>query len=484
MMDFLQSIVAFIFALGILITFHEFGHYWVARRCNVKILRFSVGFGKPIWRFDFKQPFWHLGFTQSPWDPRSFNKLFRQRQFDKDETEFVLAALPLGGYVKMLDEREGPVLEHEKVFAFNAKPLRQRLAIVLAGPVFNFIFAIFAYWVMYMIGVTGLRPIVGEVEEGSLAMQSGFENDYEILAVDGVRTSTWLSVIDKTVSSVVNGEQVIFLVLNNEGVQQPIDVDMSRISIDEMASGQLLSELGITPKIPEYPAVIGEITPDGAAAAAGLLPGDRILSADGNPIAGWVNWVEYVRSHPGSRIAIDVLRGAGSVSLIIVPEILTLDSGEVIGRIGAAFDSEFQPDASYYTLEDYAVFPAFMKSIDRTVEMSFMTLQILGKMVVGEASVKNLSGPITIAKYAGDTADLGIVAFLGFLAVVSVSLGVLNLLPVPLLDGGHVLYYLVEAVKGSPVSESFQIIGQQLGLVLLLGLMGLAFYNDIVRVIG
>ncbi len=484
MTDFIQSLIAFIFALGILITFHEFGHYWVARRCNVKVLRFSVGFGKPIWRFDFKAPFWHLGFTHPPWDLWNLRQLFVQREFDKDETEFVLAALPLGGYVKMLDEREGHVLEAEKQFAFNTRPLIQRLAIVAAGPAFNFIFAIVAYWCTYMIGTTGLKPIIGEVEPDSIAMQAGFGSGQQILSIDGQETPTWLSVIDTMVARVVDGGQVMFLVNNPEDQQQSIMLDLSRVSIDEMASGQLLERLGIKPSIPEFPAIIGEITPAGAADKAGLMTGDYITAADGVQMQGWVDWVEYVRTHAGIPIKVELTRKGVARSLSITPGALTLDSGVVVGRIGAAFDSNYQPDASMYTLENYAAIPALLKALDRTIEMSMMTLQILGKMVVGEASVKNLSGPITIAKYAGDTANLGIVAFLGFLAVVSVSLGVLNLLPVPLLDGGHILYYLIEGLKGSPVSETIQVIGQQLGLVLLLSLMGVAFYNDILRVVG
>jgi regulator of sigma E protease len=482
--DFIQSIIAFILALGILITFHEFGHYWVARKCNVKILKFSVGFGKSFWRFDFNQPFWHLGFTHSPWKLNSYNKLFKQREFSAEETEFVLSALPIGGYVKMLDEREGNVLKDEAQFAFNSKPLHQRLAIVLAGPIFNFIFAIFAYWLIYMIGVTGLKPVIDEVEPGSIAMQSGLESGHQILEIDGTKTSTWTSVIDRTVPNIVDAKDVIVKVINESQSLKYIELDLSLISIDDMASGRLLGQLGIKPRVPEYPAKLGELIAGGAAERAGLQSGDLVVGVDNNPIVGWVDWVEYVRSRPQVAMNVTIERDGNTRTIAVTPDAYTRESGEVIGRIGAAFDNNFEPDASFYTLENYTLLPAFKKAVVRTYEMSLMTLRILGKMIVGEASVKNLSGPITIAKYAGDTAELGIVAFFGFLAIVSVSLGVLNLLPVPLLDGGHAFYYLIEGIKGSPVSESFQVMGQQLGLVLLLGLMGIALYNDILRTIG
>jgi regulator of sigma E protease len=335
-----------------------------------------------------------------------------------------------------------------------------------------------------MIGVSGLRPVIDGVEPDSIAISAGFEAGQEIVEIDGIRTRTWTSVIDRTVPGIVDGKSVTFQVMSENSTQKSIEVDLSRISIDEMAGGRLLSQLGITPRIPEYPAILGEITPGGAAERAGLLPGDRITGADGKSITGWVEWVDYVRVRPETAMRVNIIRDGTPMTLTVTPEADTGESGDVIGRIGTALDTDYEPDSSYYALDSYAVIPAMLKAFDRTWEMSMMTLQILGKMVVGEASVKNLSGPITIAKYAGDTANLGIVAFLGFLAIVSVSLGVLNLLPVPLLDGGHVLYYLIEGIKGRPLSDSFQVIGQQLGLVLLLGLMGLALYNDILRVIG
>ena len=259
---------------------------------------------------------------------------------------------------------------------------------------------------------------------------------------------------------------------------------MSLISIDDMASGQLLAQLGLTPKIPKYPAVIGAITPGGAAERSGMLTGDDVIIANGTTIDGWLDWVEFIQSHPQQTLNIEVMRNNQVVSLAVTPDPIEADDGKIIGRIGAGVDQSFNTDSTLFSQDSYGPLPALIKSIDKTVEMSMMTLRILGKMIVGEASVKNLSGPITIAKFAGDTANMGIVSFLGFLAIVSVSLGVLNLLPVPILDGGHLLYYLIEAIKGSPVSESMLAIGQQLGLVLLLGLMSIALYNDILRLIS
>ena len=456
MIDVLQSVLAFLCALGILITFHEYGHYWVARRCDVKILRFSVGFGRPIYK----------------------------RLFGKDRTEFVIAALPLGGYVKMLDEREGSVEVQERDRAFNNKSLKQRMAIVLAGPIFNFLFAIFAYWMIFVIGAEGLKPIVGEIEKSSMAYQAGFEIDDQIMMVDGRNTPTWTAVFDVVVSEVVKGQETLFLVKDDMGVQKELSVNLGNISVDEMAGGGLLKKLGLKPKRQMIPAVIGMVSADGAAKQAGLLPGDKILAANGTAIKDWVEWVELIRSKPEETLSITLLRSGDELTLSLTPRLIRDENGKRIGRIGAGVDNSFERDKSLLAKESYSIFPALLKGIDKTIEMSLMTLRILGKMIIGEASVKNLSGPITIAQYAGESAGLGLVTFLGFLGIVSVSLGVLNLLPIPLLDGGHFMYYLVEFVKGSPVSESIQIVGQQVGLALLLGLMSLAFYNDILRLIG
>ncbi len=455
MIDILQSALAFIVALGVLITFHEFGHFWVARRCDVKILRFSIGFGKPLYK----------------------------KVFGPDRTEFVIASLPLGGYVKMLDEREVEVKEEEKPRSFNYKPLWQRFLIVAAGPVFNFIFAVIAYWLIFMTGVTGLKPIIGEVTPDSVASRAGLHQGDEVISVNNDKTPTWATVIDKFVNHTVNADQINLEVKNANNSVIQTKLDLSGISIDEMAEGKLLETIGLEIIELKLPAVIGEIIPGGAAEASGLTQYDEIVAVDGVSIDSWTQWVEIIRNSPEKKLKVEILRNNELFNVDLTPAVKEVE-GEVIGRIGAA---AFHPDGifdSYFAEETYTFSKAFQKSIEKTWEMSVLTLRVLGKMLIGEASVKNLSGPISIAQYAGESAGIGLIAFLSFMAIVSVSLGVLNLLPVPLLDGGHLMYYLIEFVIRKPVSEATQIWGQQIGLFLLLCLMSIAFYNDISRLLG
>lgn len=456
MIEFLQHALAFIVAIGVLITFHEFGHFWVARRCDVKILRFSIGFGWPLF----------------------------MRHFGRDRTEFVIAALPLGGYVKMLDEREGDVPAAERHRAFNRKPLRDRAAIVLAGPLFNFLFAVIAYWLMFIVGIPGLKPVIDDVRPGSVAADAGFRPADEILAVGARRTPTWGAVADEIVGEIVAGRAARVTVRDTSGEKRELLLNLARIPVDDIADGALLERLGLRPLRPILPAVIGEVVPGGAAERAGMQAGDMVLSADGEAIRDWPHWVEYVRSRPEVVITAEIRRGDELITLLIVPEAAAGENGERIGRIGASVDRNVAVPAELLAMESYAPHVALWKGIERTGEMSVLTLRVLGKIVLGEASVKNLSGPISIAQYAGYSAAVGLAAFLGFLGIVSVSLGVLNLLPIPLLDGGHLMYYLIESIKGSPVSDAAQSIGQQIGLALLLGLMTLVIYNDIVRLIG
>lgn len=456
MIDFIQSLGAFLLALGILITFHEFGHFWVARKCDVKVLRFAVGFGRPIWK----------------------------RYFGKDRSEFIVAALPLGGYVKMLDEREGEVAPEERHRAFNNKSIGQRFAIVVAGPLFNFIFAVFAYWIMFMVGITGLKPVVGEIDSASMVERAGFRPGDEIIRVDDRETPIWSAVMDIIVARVVDEAQVKFTLRGQDGIEREAIVDVSQVSVDDMAGGNLLRTLGLYPKRPVVPAVIGELVQGKPAEQAGLLAGDKIIAVNGAPVKDWMQWVDIIRANPQQPIDVELLRHQQQLSIVIVPESVLTDEGETIGRIGAAVDDGYTKDKSLVAIQSYSLITAFSRAVTKTAEMSVLTLRILAKIITGKASMKNLSGPISIAQYAGQTAGLGVVAFLGFLAIVSVSLGVLNLLPIPLLDGGHLMYYLIELLKGSPVSEATQVIGQQIGLAMLLGLMGIAFYNDILRLMA
>ena len=456
MNSILISTAAFVVAIGVLVTVHEFGHFWVARKLGVKVLRFSVGFGKPLW----------------------------SRRFGDDETELVVAAIPLGGYVKMLDEREAEVPEAERHRAFNRQPLSTRISVVVAGPLFNFLFAILAYWVMYVSGVPGMRPVVGEVLPSSYAEQAGFRAGDELLAVQDTGTPSWeaaiLALLDAGLS-----DQTSFQV----GVRDAAGDDRElQVRLDGsgrlLEKGGLLENFGIRPWRPVYPAVIDRLVEGSPGAQAGMRSGDRVLVADGAAIADWNAWVEYVRARPAEPISVEVERDGTALMLELTPDAVQ-DKGETIGRIGAyvRLPDDDQHDTMRVVVR-YGPLEAAPVALGKTWEMSLLTLRTLWKMITGRASVENLSGPISIAQYAGQSAVIGLAAFLGFLAIVSVSLGVLNLLPIPILDGGHLLYYLVELVKGSPVSETVQLVGQRVGIVILLMLMTLAFYNDLTRLFG
>lgn len=453
MISILQSVLAFVFALGVLITIHEFGHFWVARRLGVKILRFSIGFGSILWR----------------------------RRLGRDQVEFAIAAIPVGGYVKMLDEREGEVPPEEAHRAFNRQPLAVRTAIVFAGPFFNFLFAIGVYWLMFVIGVPGLRPIVGEVAPGSIAEQAGLRPGDEIVAVDSRSTPTWNAVLQASMERLIDAGEVVMQV-REEGQERELRVTLGPLSLDDLARGTLSQKLGIKPYWPRLSPVIGEVVAGGAAARAGLKPGDRIVAADGQAIEYWDAWVEYVQARPERWIRTEVLRGTERVTLDLKPDRWEKE-GSAIGRIGAIVAQPKGLGQELLAVEQYPPSSAIALAVRKTWDLSWLTLQILGQMLFGQASLQHLSGPLSIAQYAGESASIGFVPFLAFLGLVSVSLGVLNLLPVPLLDGGHLMYYLIEFISRKPVSETVQHIGQQVGIAILVGLMGLALYNDIMRLL-
>lgn len=458
LMTLLQAILAFLLAIGALITVHEFGHYWVARRCGVRILRFSIGFGRPLWR----------------------------RRFGPDDAELVVAMIPLGGYVKMLDGREEGLPPEERPRCFGSKSLAQRSAIVLAGPLFNFLFAIAAYTLLYLVGETGLRPLVDEVAAESPAAQAGFLPGDEITAVNGRKTPTWKAVANVLVVGVVEGESMPVEVRPPGADQSPreLQLDLAAVDIDKLAEQSLLTLLGIEPVRPAAPAVVGEILSAGAAARDGFKEGDRIVAANGEPVEDWPHWVQIVQASPGAALAVEVKREGQTIPLTLTPAAREDESGETLGYIGAAPDLSEEPTSPRLAVvESYPLHTALAKGVAKTAEMSVLTLSLLAKMVLGDVSTRNLSGPIRIAQYAGETARLGPATFLTFLALISISLGVLNLLPIPMLDGGHLLYFLVEFFKGSPVSDAAQLIGLKVGMALLLCLIGFALYNDVLQLL-
>ena len=452
--SFLFSAAAFVLALGVLITVHEFGHFWVARRLGVKVLRFSVGFGRPLWR--------RIGRV--------------------DGTEYVVAAVPLGGYVRMLDEREGDVPAAEAHRAFNRQSLRVRSAIVAAGPLFNFAFAILAYWLVFVSGDVGTRPILGTVTAGSPAAAAGFRPGELVQRVNGEDTPTWETVVYELLAAGVSRRPARIEVQTTDG-----GAELRLLAVDALLDlgeqRDALGTLGLTPERPILAPVIGEVIAGEAAERAGLRPGDRLVAVDGEPIADWPAWVEYVQGRPGRTLRLDFQRDGLAMATELVPAGVDRN-GTLVGRIGAAVSLDSDLVDRYRVEVRYGPVEALGVAVQKTWDLSVLTLRVLWKMVTGEASVNNLSGPISIAQSAGQSASVGLVQFLKFLALVSVSLGVLNLLPVPVLDGGHLAFFAVEAIKGGPLSEAAQALGQRIGLALLIGLMALVLYLDLVRLLA
>jgi regulator of sigma E protease len=453
-MNLLTTVLAFLVTLGLLIVIHELGHYLVARLCNVKVLRFSLGFGKPVW----------------------------SRTFGPDATEWALAAFPLGGYVKMLDEREGPVDPADAHRAFNRQSVARRFAIVLAGPVSNFLLAIFLYWILFMHGVPGLKPVLGTVPAQTAAAAAGFRSGDTLTRIGDEAVPTWQDARWLLLQHAVRKDRVPVTVRGAQGDVREHELDLSGLSASDLDS-DFLRALGLSRYNPPLAPVIGSVTGGGAAERSGLKAGDEIVSVDNEAVRVWEDVVMAIRASPGRELNLEVRRAGGSSVLRVTPQAFT-ENGKAVGRIGAgpkiegrAFD-ELTTEVSYGPLESMS------KALYKTWDTSVFSLKMLGKMIVGEVSLKNLSGPITIADYAGQSAQMGWVSFVLFLALISISLGVLNLLPIPLLDGGHLMYYVFEIFKGSPVSDKAIEIGQHLGMALLFVLMAFALYNDINRLIS
>jgi len=448
-MDFIHTLFYFIVAIGVLVAFHEFGHFWVARRAGVKVLRFSIGFGKVLW----------------------------SHQKNAESTEYVLSAIPLGGYVKMVDEREGEVKAEDLPYAFNRQSLLARTAIVAAGPIFNLLLAVSLFWAVLVIGETGIKPILGQIEQGTLAAKAGFAEGEQILSVNGKLTPTWSEAIGTLISSAIDGEQDIQVQVKTFDDQQSTKV-LNITEADTESPEVLYQRLGFKPWSPKLKAVIGKVLPDSAALAAGLKPGDLIVSADGIAINEWTQWVEYVKSHADIQIKTIIERDGVQLPVNVTPSGVKTDK-KTEGKIGASVqvpEGLVESMSVEYALSPLAALPV---AFTTTYDYSVATVKMMSKMLIGKASVENLSGPISIAQYAGQSASLGLVHFLKFMALVSVSLGVLNLLPIPVLDGGHLLFFAFEAIKGKPVSEKIQIFFQQVGMALLMSLMVLAMFMDV-----
>lgn len=453
------TILSFLVTLGILITIHEYGHFQVARWCGVKVLRFSLGFGRPIF----------------------------SKKFGKDQTEFVVAALPLGGYVKMLDEREmssdekADLSTQDLSRTFNRQGVLKRIAIVAAGPIANLLLAILLYWVLLMNGVIGMKPIVGDIAKGTPAARASLTTGDVILKVGGVPVQTWQDVRWELLHQMVNSPSVEIETMRSPQELYSSSLPLNSINADDYEN-DILDQLGLTPIKPVIPPIVGEVVVGSAAEKAGLKLADEIVSVDGVNVSQWDAVVNIIRNSPSKALNVNVQRGSQTISLMIVPDAV-VDHGITIGRIGAAYRmSQIERDKFLVNVK-YPPVKALAKAAQKTWETSVFSLKMLGNMLTGKVSWKGLSGPVTIANYAGESANLGWVAFVGFLATISISLGVLNLLPIPVLDGGHLLYYTVEIIKGSPVSERVMEMGQRVGVSILGMLMICAMYNDINRLI-
>ena len=449
-MALIQTIVIALLTLGILVAFHEFGHFWVARRCGVKVLRFSIGFGRAIWQTT-----------------------------DRYGTEYTIAAIPLGGYVKMLDEREGDVAPSERGSAFNSQSVWKRIAIVSAGPLANFLFAILVFWGLFLRGESGLVPVIEAVEPNTPAYFAGLESGQEIVSVDGRETPTvnalnfgLLERLGDTgeveIAARYPGSDVIY------SSSAPINRWLAGVENPDPLSG-----LGITLEMPVILAVVDEVTPEGPAERAGFLPGDEIVAADDETISDWGDWVDYVRSRPGSRVVATVVRDGMRLPIEVVPERRSLEGGD-IGSVGMSVQVPAFPEDRVRTFERGPI-EALVAAVNRTLDLTLFTFESMIKMLKGLISPDNLSGPITIAQIAASSAESGLLSWFSFLALLSVSLGALNLLPIPVLDGGHLLFYGIEAISGRAVPERIQAYGYQLGFALVLSLMAFALYNDVAR---
>ncbi|MBG3130511.1 sigma E protease regulator RseP [Proteus mirabilis] len=449
-MGILWNLAAFIIVLGILITVHEFGHFWVARRCGIYVERFSIGFGKAIWR-----------------------------KIDKHGTEFVIAWIPLGGYVKMLDERVAEVAPERRHLAFNNKTVGQRAAVVAAGPIANFLLAIVAYWIVFMIGVPALKPIIADIRPNSIAEQAKLTPGMELKSVAGIETPDQNAVRLALVGQ-IGAKEVSFVVSDLNSLSESENIlNLQQWSFDPEKQDPILS-LGIMPVGARLDSKIIEVTEGSAAEKAGLQAGDRIVKVDGQPIDTWHPFTYFVRQSPNKVLELLVERNGSSLMLNITPTAVALKDGTEVGQVGAQLQI-LPPDEQYLIMQQYNPFSALYEASDKTWQLMGLTVKMIGKLVVGDVKLTNLSGPVSIAKGAGMSADSGFIYYLMFMALISVNLGIINLFPLPVLDGGHLLFLVIEKIKGGPVSERVQDFCYRIGIMALMLLMGLALFNDFSR---
>ena len=453
MNNFLFYLAAFALLLGLLIVVHEFGHYAAARWAGVKVLRFSVGFGRPVFL----------------------------KRLGRDGTEWALGLFPLGGYVKMLDESEGEVPPQELHRSFNRQSVWKRIVIVAAGPLANFLLALLVYWGLFIHGVEELRPVLGHPVAASAAAAAGIENGEQVTQVGGEPVQTWSEMRWLLLQRIGEQDSVELQTLNQ---RQEINFRrLSLASLDQVDdAGDPLEKLGLSFFRPIIPPVVGNLSPGGAAAGAGLQAGDQIVAINDQPVRSWSEVVQIVRASPGKALKFEYKRAQAHVFVDITPA--AVDSGgREIGRIGAGVDDSALNPRDRLIVVRYDLFPALGKALDETWDKTAFSVRMIGKMIMGSVSWRNINGPVAIADYAGQSARLGMSHYFKFLALVSISLAVLNLLPVPILDGGHLLYYVAEILRGKPLTEKWMVAGQRIGLALMLLLMALAFYNDLTRLI-
>jgi len=448
MLSILWSFVAFIVALGVLITVHEFGHFWVARRCGVKVERFSIGFGKALWR-----------------------------RTDRQGTEYVIALIPLGGYVKMLDERVESVPAELRHQAFNNKTVLQRASIIAAGPIANFIFAVFAYWVVFIHGVPGVRPVVGEIMSGSVAAEAQITSGMELKAVDGIETPDWDAVRLALIGKIGDNSATLTVSQFGQQATQQKQLNLRDWQFEPDKQDPVVA-LGIRPRGPQIETTLAEVQARSPASAAGLQAGDRIVKVDGQPLTQWQVFAAQVRDNPGKNMALEVERNGEPLTLTLTPEAKPGNAAE--GFAGVIPRVIPLPD-EYKTVKQYGPFAAIGEAGVKTWQLMKLTVSMLGKLITGDVKLNNLSGPISIAQGAGLSAEYGVIYYLMFLALISVNLGIINLFPLPVLDGGHLLFLAIEKIKGGPVSERVQDFSYRIGSILLVLLMGLALFNDFSR---